>query len=242
MVYKFRILLTLTVLLISQVCSIEKTSCNNKDAIVEFAKKEVINTWPAFYSNPYQNQTEQSMMYIKKILSNTTIVCAIKYNNTEKQNYYIKDFNSKEEAEASNFTVTHQGPCGACSTLRDLSLYMKEGLTAPVRKCGFMGIFSMKSTMKCLKDLGFTDSCSQIWMFNTVNTREKCFYICMYSWISREPNTKPDGSLNDCLQCDEDLSGPIFKFYSGRTRRNSGIQSEIHRPDEQIYNLTHCYY
>jgi len=33
---------------------------------------------------------------------------------------------------------------------------------------------------------------------------------------------KPDGSLNDCLQCDEDKSGPNFKWFSGRTRYNFG--------------------
>eukprot|EP00924_Labyrinthula_sp_SR-Ha-C_P000801 augustus_masked-scaffold_7-processed-gene-4.65-mRNA-1 protein AED:0.17 eAED:0.17 QI:0/-1/0/1/-1/1/1/0/341 len=36
--------------------------------------------------------------------------------------------------------------------------------------------------------------------------------------------------LNPCLQCDECRSGPIFQRVSGRTRRNSGIQSAIDRP------------
>ena len=56
--------------------------------------------------------------------------------------------------------------------------------------------------------------------------------LCIMSWISGEANNKPDGSLNDCLQCDEDVSGPNFKFFSGRTRRNSGIPSAIMRPPE----------
>lgn len=41
-----------------------------------------------------------------------------------------------------------------------------------------------------------------------------------------------DGHLNPCLQCDEDKSGTLFKYYSGRTRRNSGIKSEIDRPED----------
>ena len=65
----------------------------------------------------------------------------------------------------------------------------------------------------------------------------------MLSWIHHEPNNKPNSTdLNDCLQCDEDNSGPNFKFFSGRTRRNSGIPSAIERPPEDIFNLTHCYW
>jgi len=63
----------------------------------------------------------------------------------------------------------------------------------------------------------------------------------MISLILRRPYVI-DGELNKCLQCDEDKSGPIFKYESGRTRRNSGIKSEIDRPVDQIYNVSHCYY
>ena len=53
----------------------------------------------------------------------------------------------------------------------------------------------------------------------------------MWSWITGEANIV-NGKLNKCLQCDEDKSGPIFKWYAGRTRRNSGIHSEIDRPED----------
>ena len=91
-------------------------------------------------------------------------------------------------------------------------------------------------------DIGFTTQCAEIWLYNTKNTREKCFGVCIWAWIMNIPFTKPDGSLNDCLQCDEDNSGPVFKYFSGRTRRNSGIRSEIDRPTDQIYPMDHCYY
>lgn len=55
--------------------------------------------------------------------------------------------------------------------------------------------------------------------------------------VFKIPFVKPDGSLNSCLQCDEDESGPVFKYYSGRTRRNSGIESEIPRPSDSIYPM-----
>jgi hypothetical protein len=93
-----------------------------------------------------------------------------------------------------------------------------------------------------LENIGFTKQCSEIWYFNTVNTRKECFYICMKSWAIGEKNVDENGNLNKCLQCDEDKSGPVFKYYSGRTRRNSGIFSEIDRPGDSIYNMTQCYY
>ena len=96
-------------------------------------------------------------------------------------------------------------------------------------------------TLRCLEALGFTHGCAQIWNFNVQNTRRECFGICMRSWISGEASTKPDGMLNDCLQCDEDCSGAVFKAVAGRTRRNSGIRSSIQRPDEQVSHVVHDY-
>jgi hypothetical protein len=154
----------------------------------------------------------------------------------------MENFFSKEEADANNFTVTHQGQCGACSTLQDLAIYLSGDLTTPVRRCGILGKISNYLVMKCLQWLGFTKQCSQIWKFNANNTSKECFKICLISWLKNEPFTKPDGTLNSCIQCDEDKSGPVFKYYSGRTRRNSGIPSEIERNSSEIYNMTHCYF
>ena len=95
--------------------------------------------------------------------------------------------------------------------------------------------------MNCILKLGFTFPCAQIWYYNTINTKKHCFSTCMKSYLTNEPNIV-DGQLNKCLQCDEDLSGPIFKYLSGRSRRNSGIKSEIDRPSDSIYPLDHCYY
>jgi hypothetical protein len=60
--------------------------------------------------------------------------------------------------------------------------------------------------------------------------------------LTNEPYIRPDGSLNECLQCDEDTSGPVFKYYAGRTRRDSGIKSEIDRPSDQVYDMSQCYF
>jgi hypothetical protein len=48
------------------------------------------------------------------------------------------------------------------------------------------------------------------------------------------PGAGDDGWLNQCLQCDEKLSGPAFVTCSGVARRRLGIESEIERnPEEQ---------
>ena len=47
--------------------------------------------------------------------------------------------------------------------------------------------------------------------------------------------------LNSCIQCDECNSGPVFQKFSGRTRRNTGIKSDILRPDSQQSFVSHYY-
>ena len=47
-----------------------------------------------------------------------------------------------------------------------------------------------------------------------VQNLTQLFQVCLSSWARHEPLNKPDGSLNDCIQCDEDLSGPNFKVKS----------------------------
>ena len=106
----------------------------------------------------------------------------------------------------------------------------------------FFYFLGQQHVFNCLKKIGFSDECSKIWQFNIKNTRSKCFEPCIIAWITNEPLNNDDGTLNNCIQCDEDISGPNFKYFSGRTRRNSGIPSAIYRPPNTIYNMTHCYW
>ena len=192
--------------------------------------------------DPYKNQTSQSEEEISKTLKDQDLVCAIKYHDDKKIDYEVRQFATKQDAEKSAYTVTHQGKCGACSNLKDLAVYLERNLTAPVRKCAFKAVFLESWARKCIKSIGFTDACVDIWLYNSVNTRRECFWVCMKAWVTGQPNNNPDGSLNDCLQCDEDKSGPVFKYFSGRTRRNSGIDSAINRPGQQVYKMNHCYF
>jgi hypothetical protein len=215
---------------------------NKSLSISELKNKKLLNPQGKFEYDPYLKPSQELQEKINRTLSNSQIVCAIKYIDENKKEYEIKDFDSKNLAEEKGFIVTHQGLCGACSNLNDLAVYLSGDLTTPVRRCGILTSFSKDLAMKCLRNLGFTEACSQIWLYNAVNTRKNCFWTCMISWVKQEPFASENGNLNKCILCDEEISGPIFKYFSGRSRRNSGIKSEISRPGEQIYNITHCYY
>ncbi|HET9037869.1 MAG TPA: hypothetical protein VFN45_16775 [Myxococcaceae bacterium] len=163
-------------------------------------------------------------------------VCGVRFE-ADRIHYRLATFASPAEAAGAGYRVTHTGGCGACSTLQDLAVYLERpDLTTPVRRCGMQ-----PGTLGCIEALGFSHSCAQIWDFNVQNTRRECFGVCTRSWMSGEPSTRADGTLNDCLQCDEDRSGPVFKAVAGRTRRNSGIRSSIPRPDEQVAQVVHDY-
>ena len=133
------------------------------------------------------------------------------------------------------------GVCGLCSSLEDLAVYLEQpDLTDPVRACGLMFPRGpAEDHLACLRALGFTEPCAQIWYFNTVHTRERCLAPCVAALD--EPYHLPDGSLNECILCDEVQSGPVFKAVAGRTRRNSGVASALCRPCREVRPLVHRY-
>jgi hypothetical protein len=166
-------------------------------------------------------------------------VCAVEFDGPA--TYRLQTYESAIQAEMAGATVTHHGACGLCSTLEDLAAYVDNpDLTAPVRECGLVGIREgEEASIACLTELGFTLPCAQIWYYNTVNTRNECIELCLPALDA--PYHDEDGNLNDCLQCDEDESGPIFKAVAGRTRRNSGLASAICRPCESVRPVAHDY-
>lgn len=167
-------------------------------------------------------------------------VCGIIIDATAGK-YSLKTFINRRSAEESGFSVTHHGNCGTCSTLQDLHVYKKNpDLTGAVRTCSIT-LLNKAWTMHCLRNLGFTEHCAETWYYNMINTGRKCFLVCALSWLKGEDYNNPDGSLNPCLKCDEEESGPVFKHYAGRTRRNSGLLSEIKRPGHEVNHVLHDY-
>jgi hypothetical protein len=166
-------------------------------------------------------------------------VCGVRFQ-PDQIHYRLSTFANPAAAHTAGAAITHFGACGTCSTLQDLAVYIeKPDLTAPVRSCAIS--WGASASLTCLKALGFSTACAQTWLYDAQNTRRQCFGVCMLSWIEGEAATRSDGRLNNCLQCDEDRSGPVFGATAGRTRRNSGIHSSIPRPNDEIAPVVHDY-
>lgn len=149
---------------------------------------------------------------------------------------------SWEEAEASGFIVTHEGSCGTCSTFQDLAVYMTTpDLSEVGTSCAFRAIVDFADGVECYRETGFSDACAASWVYNTNNTRAKCLSPCLEHSSSGLPNNlpAPGCELAECMQCDEDNSGDLFKKFAGRTRRNSGLLSKIVRPCSSIATILH---
>lgn len=167
------------------------------------------------------------------------VVCGVVVEGSG--DYRVDTFANAAAAADAGAQVSHAGVCGACSSLADLAVYIETpDLTAPVRECGLQGIREGDArTRECLLELGFTPPCAEIWYYNTLHTRRVCARDCFA--LIDAPYHNEDGTLNACLQCDEDLSGPVFKAFAGRTRRNTGLATAMCRPCEEVLRIEHFY-
>lgn len=166
-------------------------------------------------------------------------VCA--FADAGQGRYRLTGYPDAQQAERAGAQVTHYGTCGLCSSLQDLAVYAATpDLTAPVRDCGLQHLTgTVEELSACIEALGFTAPCARIWAYNTLHTRDACLAVCAADLDA--PYNQPDGSLNPCLQCDEDESGAVFKAVAGRTRRNTGLASSICRPCSEVVPLEHRY-
>ncbi len=155
--------------------------------------------------------------------------------------YRLQDYPTEAAALAAGAEVTHFGVCGLCSSLVDLAVYAETpDLTEPVRACGLESMNGDISELTaCIAAIGFTPACASVWAYNTLNTRDACLSECL-EYLDA-PYNEPDGSLNPCLQCDEDESGAVFLAVAGRTRRNTGLASSMCRPCSEVRPLVHAY-
>ena len=184
--------------------------------------------------------------------STSPTVCALRFTSRTRDTYELKTFKTTLDAQNEGYQITHTGACGACSSLKDLHTYLtKPNLTTPVRSCASQWFGTRESLKQCLvKEVGFTSWCADAWAHNVRHTRDKCFGVCVaeYGWwnllLGRFPksNNTASGALRPCVRCDEEQSGPGFKYAAGRTRRNSGILSGIKRKNEEVSQLRHDQY
>jgi hypothetical protein len=124
----------------------------------------------------------------------------------------------------------------------------------------FDAAFECFKTPLYLGGPGFTDECAYVWASNGANSAlpkgdagDSCTDECTALFgdplgLLSDPTTAPvvyndkTCALVDCIDCDEESSGELFKMYAGRTRRNSGILTSFQfdfdpRPSKYWYGL-----
>ncbi len=205
--------------------------------------RSLIEDWRL--ETPYAPLTEDPYAAAAPPDASVATVCAVLPGanaSARPRTYTLATFASMDAAHAAGARPTHYGRCGVCSTLENLAVYVRENdLTAPVRACAFakQPDGGGDPNLACLRGLGFDLPCAQIWAYNTAHTRSRCLDVCLASFT--DPYNLPDGTLNQCLACDERESGPVFKAVAGRTRRNSGLPNAICRPCSEVQPLVHAY-
>ena len=194
-------------------------------------------------SNPYGYEN---------LVNDHQLVCAVKFLDSKKIKYKLQTFESTSKALAAGHIPTHYNHCGACSTLKDLAIYMaKPDLTTVGRQCSKK--LTIKHIKNCYKEnAGFTDLCAEAWAYNSRNTRKECLLTCIKDYggllnaMRGETGSQVDnlsnGELRPCVQCDEVKSGPGFKYAAGRTRRNSGLNSSIIRQNDEVMSIDNSLY
>lgn len=176
-------------------------------------------------------------------------VCGARFTDAARTRYELQTFNSLIELQATpGVYLTHYHACGTCSTLQDLAVYGSLDLTVMGKTCSKRLTPAAKKA--CMQEIGFTEACAETWAYNAGKTAQACALTCVRTYgllnvirgTESVPTTDANGNLNACLQCDETMAGPGFQYAAGRTRRDSGIISEIARPDEQVYSVPHDYF
>lgn len=227
-----------------------QTRAVNLEAIIDGQFGETDRHGGFRVADPYAKHAAGTVQQWSQNPANSARVCAVRFEDARLVEYQLRDFDSRPAAEAAGFKVTHQGRCGSCSTLRDLSVYLSApDLTSPARECARK--LGLNRKKQCFRErIGFTAYCAESWAYNALNTRRECLGACVSDYgffnllLGRYPgsNTDEAGQLRPCLQCDEAMSGAGFKYSAGRTRRNSGLQSAIRRPAAEIFPVDHSTY
>ena len=170
--------------------------------------------------------------------------------------YRMVTYPSRNKAIQERAFISHNGACGYCSSAQDLGVYLNDqiDLYNISFQCYFQWATSTDGNrndqlIECMKQQsGITTNCAIAWATNMYFTSLpnppfafSCLDTCLPLLTNPvPPNKEEDCNLNDCLQCDEDVSGPVFVALAGRTRRNSGIVStNIARPCDDIAEIRH---
>jgi hypothetical protein len=114
-----------------------------------------------------------------------------------------------------------------------------EDFTTAGKICATKGLFNEQVGLECYMDIGLTQECAKIWNYDGIYDGKACGAVCAQHVSDPNNGPTPGCELNECLQCDEDKAGPLFTSFGGRTRRRSGLLSEIVRNCSSIATITH---
>lgn len=222
------------------------------DITIDTYKKQGALNFYTIGCNPYMDNNCQTSP-AQEYLDVDTAVCAFVYPAVEVYHatgktgsglscseYYLQSFPSREAAEKAGAVVTHDGSCGLCSTTIDLAIYLTEDFTQSGKVCATKGTLNETDGLLCYQSLGLTLECAKIWNYDGIYDSRACAKDCVGSVTAPNNGPAPACELNPCLECDEEKAGPIFSTFAGRTRRRSGLLSEIVRSCDSIAkNITH---
>ena len=209
------------------------------ELIEGFLAKKLTNPWGPLTCNPYEDEGCQTNPP-QVLVDNADAVCAFKYSTSDCEEYGMITYESEGAASADGAFVTHLHACGLCSTAQDLAVYMANpDMTSAGKKCATKALVSKKWGQTCYENLGYTKPCATIWNFDGIYDGQNCKWVCMKNLFADLNGPPPACEMNACLQCDEDMAGPLFKAFAARTRRRSGLTSAIARTCDEFANLKH---
>jgi hypothetical protein len=166
-----------------------------------------------------------------------------KLSNCTARRYSMQTFATESKVPA-NASITHQGPCGVCSSAQDLAARMKTLKTFHAEIATCQTVYSVlgksfSALVSCLEQAGFTVECATLWAHFAATELDVCSSKCQ--GISGEPSSgnAPECALPDCLQCTADAFGTDMDRFAGRTMPNSGIIETVARPCPLIYPVVH---
>jgi secreted trypsin-like serine protease len=132
--------------------------------------------------------------------------------------YSMQTFATESKVPA-NASITHQGPCGVCSSAQDLATRMKTLQTFHAEIATCQTVYSVlgksfSALVSCLQQAGFTPDCATLWAHFAATELDVCSSKCQV--ISGEPSNgpAPECALPDCLQCSvETVARPCSSIY-----------------------------
>ncbi|GMH68571.1 hypothetical protein TrST_g11988 [Triparma strigata] len=210
------------------------------ELLADLKSKTLTNPFDPLTCDPYSDpscKTTPPQQYV----DSPTAVCGMLFSGPSEfpcGTYSLRSYNSADEALDDSAYITHTGACGLCSTSQDLYAYITQpDMTHEGKKCATKGLIHEEWGKKCYMNLGFTEPCAEIWNYDGIYDGKKCAGICVLNLFADNNGPPPACELNDCLECDEDEAGPVFKEVAGRTRRRSGLNEEIGRGCDEFAKI-----